>query len=70
MALRAFLNVHLGPFGAVLGPSWASREPGNHVPGENSGNMISNEALLGLHEAVLGASWANFGASWAVLGVP
>eukprot|EP00959_Pyramimonas_sp_CCMP1952_P118481 2477293-Pyramimonas_sp.AAC.1 len=70
MAFRAFLSVHLGPLGAVLGPSWASWEPGNHVPREAYGNMTSKEALLGLPEALLGASWANFGASWAVLGVP
>eukprot|EP00959_Pyramimonas_sp_CCMP1952_P148923 3115385-Pyramimonas_sp.AAC.1 len=46
---------------AVLWASWASLEPGSHVPGEASGNMISNEALLGLPGAVLGAS---LGPSW------
>eukprot|EP00959_Pyramimonas_sp_CCMP1952_P056167 1173083-Pyramimonas_sp.AAC.1 len=43
----------LGLAEAVLWASWAPWEPGNHVPGEASGNMISNDA-----------SWAFMGPSW------
>eukprot|EP00959_Pyramimonas_sp_CCMP1952_P064134 1339675-Pyramimonas_sp.AAC.1 len=63
--LRRFGGVVGRPEATFGGCLWASWEPGNHVPGETSGNMISNEALLGLLKAVLGASRASFGTYWA-----
>eukprot|EP00959_Pyramimonas_sp_CCMP1952_P202458 4233676-Pyramimonas_sp.AAC.1 len=41
----------LGLAEAVLGPSKGPWERRSHVPGEASGNMISNGALLDLPEA-------------------
>ena len=60
-ALLGIWGAVLEPFWAVLTLFWASWGPGNHVPGEASGDMILDEALLGLPEAVLALSWGRLG---------